>query len=148
MPMSGLLLDYGQLRSNAKSAGGSMPKATRSGRTRLIACDGHSLHFGLSAPPTASQASVPGVLRRALHVLRIVLLFFPVPPSLRQAAGPLTENLPNVSAGDPSDLGMDLLLERPSPRGTKRRPISRVLPPADWLSNVLARLTTKRGHLA
>ncbi|SRR6266851_1928451 len=61
MPMSGLLLDYGQLRSNAKSAGGSMPKATRSGRTRLIACDGHSLHFGLSAPPTASQASVPGV---------------------------------------------------------------------------------------
>src|SRR5437879_5847933 len=46
-----------------------------------------------------------------------MLLFFPVPPSLRQAAGPLTENLPNVSAGDPSVLGMDLLLERPSPRG-------------------------------
>ncbi len=39
-----------------------MPKATRSGRrSRLIARDGHSLRFGLSAPPTASQASVPGV---------------------------------------------------------------------------------------
>jgi hypothetical protein len=38
-----------------------MSKATRSDRTRLIARDGHSLHFGLSAPPTASQASVPGV---------------------------------------------------------------------------------------
>jgi hypothetical protein len=47
--------------SNAKSAAGSMPKATRSGRTCLIACDGHSLHFGLSAPPTAAQASVLGV---------------------------------------------------------------------------------------
>ena len=29
---------------------------------RLIARDGHSLHFGLSAAPTASQASVPGVV--------------------------------------------------------------------------------------
>jgi len=38
-----------------------MPKATRSDRTRLIACDGHSLHYGLSAPPTAPQASVPAV---------------------------------------------------------------------------------------
>jgi len=37
-----------------------MPKATRSDRTRLIARDSHSLHFGLSALP-ASQASVPGV---------------------------------------------------------------------------------------
>jgi hypothetical protein len=37
-----------------------MPKATRSGGTRPMACAGHSLHFGLSAPPTASQASVPG----------------------------------------------------------------------------------------
>ncbi len=38
-----------------------MPKATRSRRTRLIASDDHSLHFGLSAPPTASQDSVSGV---------------------------------------------------------------------------------------
>jgi hypothetical protein len=53
--------------------------------------------------------------------MRLVLVFFPVPPSLRQAAGPLTENLPNVSVGDPGVLGIDLLLERPSPRGTKRR---------------------------
>jgi len=37
-----------------------MPKATRSDRTRLIARDGHSLHFGLSAPPTESQAFVWG----------------------------------------------------------------------------------------
>jgi hypothetical protein len=51
----------GQLGSNAKSAASRMPKATRSDRTRLIARDGHSLHFGLNAPPTASQASVPGV---------------------------------------------------------------------------------------
>src|SRR5882762_8436250 len=86
--------------------------------------------------------------RNALHGLRVVLLFFPVPPSLRQAAGPLTENLPNVSAGDPSVLGMDLLLERPSPRGTKRRLSSRVLPPAAWICKVLARRTTKRGYLA
>jgi hypothetical protein len=47
--------------SNAKSAAGGMPKATRSDRTRLIPRTGHSLHFGLSAPPAASQASVPGV---------------------------------------------------------------------------------------
>jgi len=38
-----------------------MPKPTRSDRTRLITRDGHSIHSGLSAPPTASQASVPGV---------------------------------------------------------------------------------------
>jgi hypothetical protein len=52
-----------QMREQGESkSAGSMPKATRSGRTRLIARDGHSLHFGLSAPPTASQASVPGVV--------------------------------------------------------------------------------------
>jgi len=28
---------------------------------RLLYCFGHSLHYGLSAPPTASQSSVPGV---------------------------------------------------------------------------------------
>jgi hypothetical protein len=50
-----------QLGSNAKSAAGSMPKATRSDKTCLIARDSHFLHFGLSAPPTASQASVPRV---------------------------------------------------------------------------------------
>ena len=57
-----LRTDDGLCGSNAKRAAGSMPKATRSGRTRLIARDGHSLHFGLRAPPTASQASVPGVV--------------------------------------------------------------------------------------
>ncbi len=30
---------------------------------RLLYCFGHSLHYGLSAPPTALQASVPGVAR-------------------------------------------------------------------------------------
>jgi len=54
-----------------------------------------------------------------------VLLFFPVPPSLRQAAGPLTENLPNVLTGDPCRV--DLSLQRPSPRGTKGRLSSSVL---------------------
>jgi hypothetical protein len=30
--------------------------------------DGRSLHYGLSAPPTASQAFVPGVAMEATHV--------------------------------------------------------------------------------
>src|SRR5260370_37453246 len=55
-------------------------------------------------------------LRRALHAVRIVLVFFPVPPSMRQAAGPLTENLPNVLTGDLR--WVDLSLQSPSPRGT------------------------------
>jgi hypothetical protein len=55
-----------QLGSNAKSAAGSMPKATHSDRTRLIARDGHSLDFGLSQPPTASQVSV-GLRSRSGH---------------------------------------------------------------------------------
>ena len=42
-------------------ADGGICRAT--GRTKLARYSptGHSLHFGLSAPPTASQASVPGV---------------------------------------------------------------------------------------
>jgi len=59
----------GQLGSNAKSAASSMPKATRSDSARLIHRTCHSLHFGLRAPPTASQASVPGVAREAHDVL-------------------------------------------------------------------------------
>src|SRR6266852_8574633 len=43
------------LGSNAKSAASSRPKATRLDTTRLLPRTGHSLHFGLSAPPTASQ---------------------------------------------------------------------------------------------
>src|SRR5260370_38742242 len=79
----------------------------------------------------------PISLRRALHALRIVLLFFPVPPSLRQAAGPLTENLPNVLAGDPRRV--DLRLQSPSPRGTQRPLFPRVFAPAlrkAWLSRL------------
>lgn len=37
-----------------------MPKA-RSCSTRLVARDDYSLHCGLSVPPAAAQASVPGV---------------------------------------------------------------------------------------
>jgi hypothetical protein len=36
---------------------------------RLIPRDGHYLHFGLSAPPTASQAFVPGVARERQDML-------------------------------------------------------------------------------
>src|SRR5258705_6062983 len=38
-------------------------------RAQLLTRTGHSLHFGLSAPPTASQASVPGVVRETHDVL-------------------------------------------------------------------------------
>jgi hypothetical protein len=37
-----------------------------------------------------------------------MLLCFPVPPSKRQAAGPLTENLPNVLVCGPQKLGDQL----------------------------------------
>ena len=37
-----------------------------------------------------------------------MLLCFPVPPSKRQAAGPLTENLPNVLACGPDKVGCQL----------------------------------------
>lgn len=37
-----------------------------------------------------------------------MLLCFPVPPSKRQAAGPLIENLPNVLVGGPEELGVPL----------------------------------------
>src|SRR6267378_162323 len=91
--------------------------------------------------------------------MRTVLLFFPVPPSLRQAAGPLTENLPNVLTGDPCRV--DLSDQRPSPRGTKRRLSSRVFAPAvanGWFSPFSSRfelyagsrgvVDDQRGHLA
>ena len=59
--------------------------------------------------------------RNALHRQNIVLVFFSVPPSLRQAAGPLTENLPNVAAGSPGVFRAGLLLKEPSPRGIQCR---------------------------
>src|SRR5260370_27993182 len=74
---------------------------------------------------------------KSLHGWSIVLLFFPVPPSLRQAAGPLTENLPSVLTGNRRTV--DLSLERPSPRGTKRCLSSRVFATAvgnGWLSHL------------
>jgi hypothetical protein len=113
-------------------------------------------------------------LRSPLHSGILVVIFFPVPPSTRQAAGPLTENLPHVCLSDRKPV--DLSLERPSPRGTKRRLSTRVLPTATavkmlavWIdvfedlegqnslgANAMRprfaaaakRLTTKRGHLA
>jgi len=53
------------------------------------------------------------LLRSPLHSIILVLIFFPVPPSTRQAAGPLTENLPHVCLSDREPV--DLSLERPSP---------------------------------
>jgi hypothetical protein len=62
-------VDDGRLGCNAKSAATSVPKATRSGSTRLVPRTHHSLHLDLSAPPTASQPSVPGVVRETHDVL-------------------------------------------------------------------------------
>src|SRR5713226_1562213 len=99
-------------------------------------------------------------LRRALHALRIVLLFFPVPPSLRQAAGPLTENLPNVLTGDPTRVDLSLQSPSPSRNETSSLFACSCPSPTEWLafaviewysSFMLAaaeKLTTKRGHLA
>jgi hypothetical protein len=66
-----------------------------------------------------------------------VLLFFPVPPSLRQAAGPLKEDLPNVFAGNLLVCEVDLTLERPSPRGIQRRLLLREFSPALLVNRVL-----------
>src|SRR5277367_117612 len=51
------------------------------------------------------------LLRSPLHSRMLVVIFFSVPPSTRQAAGPLTENLPHVCLSDRKLV--DLLLERP-----------------------------------
>jgi hypothetical protein len=51
------------------------------------------------------------LLRSPLHSIMLVVIFFPVPPSTRQAAGPLTENLPHVCLSDRKPV--DLSLERP-----------------------------------
>jgi hypothetical protein len=105
-------------------------------------------------------------LRISLQAWNFVLVFFSVPPSTRQAAGPLTENLPNVFAGDPQRV--DLSLDNPSPRGTKRRLVSRDLPAAPLVNRFIVgciqaimangarfllgatpnRLTTQRGQFA
>jgi len=55
--------DHGQIGSNANSGGGGIRE--NAARTTLAYNSGadHSLHCGLSAPPTASQAFVPGVVR-------------------------------------------------------------------------------------
>ena len=53
------------------------------------------------------------LLRSPLHSTMLVVIFFPVPPSTRQAAGPLTENLPHVCLSDRKPV--DLSLESPSP---------------------------------
>src|SRR5579859_909510 len=52
----------GQTRSYLEIiADGGICRATRRTKLARYSPTGHSLHFGLSAPPTASQASVPGV---------------------------------------------------------------------------------------
>jgi len=135
-------------------------------------------------PPAKRRASPRGLwsssiqynlLRSPLHSIMLVVIFFPVPPSTRQAAGPLTENLPHVCLSDRKTV--DLSLERPSPRGTMRRLSTRVLPPAPAVHRIFVvcidayralerrneleasakrsllnaaanQWTTKRGHLA
>src|SRR5271163_279254 len=66
------------------------------------------------------------LLRSPLHSRMLVVIFFSVPPSTRQAAGPLTENLPHVCLSDRKSV--DLSLQSPSPRGTMRRLFTFVLP--------------------
>src|SRR5208282_1955687 len=51
------------------------------------------------------------LLRSPLHSIILMVLFFPVPPSTRQAAGPLTENLPYVCLNDRKRVGLSA--ERP-----------------------------------
>jgi len=76
-----------------------------------------------------------------------MLVFFSVPPSLRQAAGPLTENLPNVAAGNPGVFRADLLLKEPSLRGILSRLSPRVLPPALMVNSGFAGcIEGKRSH--
>src|ERR1700751_5620786 len=66
--------------------------------------------------------------RRPLHSHASVILLVPVPPSLRQAAGPLIENLPNVCAF--CLLRAEASRRRTSPRGKVSRLSSRVKNPA------------------
>jgi hypothetical protein len=96
------------------------------------------------------------LLRSSLLSPEPVIRFFPVPPSTRLAAGPLTENLPHVYLSDRNPV--DLSLESPSPRGTMRRLSTCVLPAAFFAGEIfaccrriglrMARTGTKRGHLA
>ena len=88
--------------------------------------------------------------------MRVVLLFFSVPPSLRQAAGPLTENLPNVFAGDRCVHRISPAIESPSSRGIQRRLSSRSITAAPWVNKLIGvgielgitRFEGQRGHLA
>src|ERR1700687_3700468 len=50
--------------------------------------------------PSRGDATQDSRLRSPLHSIMLVVIFFPVPPSTRQAAGPLTENLPHVCLSD------------------------------------------------
>ena len=62
-------------------------------------------------PTLWSPTITHNLLRSPLHSIMLVVIFFPVPPSTRQAAGPLTENLPHVCLSDRKPV--DLSLERP-----------------------------------
>ena len=59
--LRGIGADDAQIESNANDAAAVFAR-TPSGRDSLQkSVAGHSLHCGLNAPPTASQASIPGV---------------------------------------------------------------------------------------
>ena len=55
-----------------------------------------------------------------------MLLFFPVPPSKRQAAGPLNENLPNVLVCGPEKIGEPLSSWAARAKRTKLLPFKKL----------------------
>ncbi len=61
--------NYGQARSNANIEGGGIRENAAKTTLAYNSGAGHSLHCGLSAPPTASQASFPGVARETHGML-------------------------------------------------------------------------------
>jgi len=63
-----LCVDHGQIGSNVKIRGGGIREIVARMTRAYNSGAGHSLHCGLSAPPTASQASVPGVARER-HIM-------------------------------------------------------------------------------
>ena len=103
-------------------------------------------------PKPDSRHAQEALLRRSCGCLQTVITsrvaplqpcffmlpFLLVPPSMRQAAGPLIENLPHVCLGD--RIPVDLSLDRPSPRGTQRRLSSPGLPLAPLVSRALGKM--------
>ncbi len=141
--------DFAGLWRNGRTSTSRTSTRSCSGATdvsRVYFISGHST-WPVLAHPFCGVEVRDKRQRNALHRQNIVLVFFSVPPSLRQAAGPLTENLPNVAAGSPGAFRADLLLEEPSPRGIQCRLSPRVLPPALKVNRAFAGcIEGKRGR--